>query len=98
MRVYDLTDVLRSKNPDARQFPCHSFRAMSHIDLSFATSITLPLISTATILPCGISDHAPLLLEIDRLRSHGPPLWCLNSHWLEDQTIYNAYAWVMKEF
>lgn len=80
VQVYDLTDVWRWKHPGVRQFTCHSdsFCMMSLIDLAFATSFNLPLISNTTTPSCGKSDHASLTLEIDIPQF--PPLWRVNLH------------------
>lgn len=41
--------------------------------------------------------HPSLLLDIDILPFHGPPLWCLNLYWLEGQTVQGTCTREMTE-
>lgn len=89
MNVYSLTDVCMWRHPESCQFSYHSDSSciMSSINLAFATHQTHPYITTSSFLPKGISDHAPLLLELQPLPSSNPILWQLNSQWLGDQVV-----------
>lgn len=65
-QVHGLTEIWRWKHPDECQFSCHSdsFHTMSRIDLAFGTRDTLLVVSSITYLPRGVSDHAPLAVDL----------------------------------
>lgn len=66
--TFGLTDVWRWKNPLLRSFTCQSasYKAMSRIDLVFATNTILAMVQEISHLPRGISDHSPRLAPAER--------------------------------
>lgn len=89
MLVYNFTKLWCWKHPDERQFSCNSdfFHTMSRIDMAFAPADTLPIVSAVSYLPRGVSDHAPLSVDLAILPGSGPTIWRLNSYWLEDKVV-----------
>lgn len=64
--TFGLMDVWRWNNPLLRSFTCQSasYRAMSRINLVFATANVLNMVQEISHLPRGISDHSPLFLRL----------------------------------
>lgn len=63
--LYGLHDTWRWKYPHSRQFTCHSATAtLSRIDLIYVSNSLLPIVVAVSLLPRGISDHAPVLLDL----------------------------------
>ena len=60
---------------------------MSRLDMVFALVETLPVVSAVSYLPRGVSDHAPLSVDLLLLPGPGPAIWRLNSYWLEDEVV-----------
>lgn len=89
----NLTDVWRWRNPSRRAYTCHSAspKTLSSIDLAYAGESVLPRVRDITILPRGISDHAPLALKLCVSYSPGENLWRLSRFWLDDSRISEPY-------
>lgn len=64
--TYALTDVWRHMHPTLREYTCHSstHKTPSRIDLVYAFNFALQFVRDLTVLPRGISDHAPLCLSL----------------------------------
>lgn len=62
---YEVTDLWRWNNPE-EVFSCYSdlYRTVSCIDLAFATAYLLHRVTNVDFFPRGISDHAPLRVEL----------------------------------
>lgn len=59
--TFALPDVWRHMYPNLREFTFHSttYKTLSKIDLVFASNAALPYVRGISVLPRGISDHAP---------------------------------------
>lgn len=58
--------------------PYRSYLSEQPVDISH---------SSVSILPCGISDHAPVLLKLELGPDSGPSLWWLSCFWISDEHV-----------
>lgn len=99
-RLFGLEDVWRWKHPSDRMFTCHSLsqNMLSRIDLLYASVNMLPKIKEIEILPCGISDHSPLLCSIQATTPQSDRLWRLSRYCIANPTLEIEMAKNIKEF
>lgn len=81
VQIGGLTEIWLWKHPNVCQYSYHSnsFHTMSRIVMAF--------VSKVSYLPRGVSDHAPLSVDLLLLLGLGPAVWRLNSQWLEDDVV-----------
>lgn len=98
--TYGLCDIWRWKFPQAREYTCHSasYKTFSRIDLIYAGGPVLPKVREVRILPRGISDHAPLLLELDLSVVLSDKLWRLSRYWVSDGEVEPKYREDLKSY
>lgn len=98
--TFDLTDVWRWKNPLLRSYTCQSasYRAMSRIDLIFATRALLTKVQEISHLPRGISDHSPILLKLNVGPAPADCLWRLSRYWVSDDRIAPGAELAVREY
>lgn len=82
-QVYCLTVDQRSGSGSIRMYVNIHLHTISRIDMAFTTDDTLPIVSTVSYLPRGVSDHAPF--SVDLLPNSSPGL---NPQWLEDEVAH----------
>ncbi|XP_041430893.1 uncharacterized protein LOC108700058 isoform X3 [Xenopus laevis] len=100
VQAMNLTDVWRWKNPDKREYSCFSatYNTLSRIDLALATADLLPLVATVEYLPRAISDHSPLLVQLNFTPGPGERLWRLSPLWLSQPTVAKANEVAITEY
>ena len=90
MSQHKYSDPWRINNPLTREYSffSHVHHTFSRIDYFFVDGSLLPKVTNTKYLPIVISDHAPLLLDIN-LNSHhaNRPPWRLNSLLLSDPSF-----------
>lgn len=98
--TYGLFDLWRWKFPQAREYTCHSssHRTFSRIDLVYAGGPVLPKVRDVRILPRGVSDHAPLLLELDLSLDPSDKIWRLSRYWVSDMEVEPRYREEMDSY
>lgn len=60
---------------------------MSRIDLIYVSGPVLANVQEVSILPRGISDHAPLLMHLNVMPAPTDCLWHLSHFWVLDDCI-----------
>lgn len=98
--TYGMFDLWRWKHPRERAYTCHSVshRTFSRIDLIYAGGSVLPGVRDIAILPRGISDHAPLLLDLDVSTVPSDKLWRLSRYWISDVDVEPKYRQEMETY
>lgn len=87
--AYSFTDVWRWKYSSTREYTCHSatHKSFSHNDLEYVRGPLLPKIQQVTIIPRGISDHAPVLLQMSLSGSPWDKLCRLSRLWISNSEV-----------
>lgn len=87
--MFNFTDVWRWRHPTLRAFTCHSasYKTFSRIDLVYSGGPVLSRVKDVTILPRGVSDHAPVSLTLEMSCAPSEGLWRLSRFWLSDSRI-----------
>lgn len=99
--LYSLKDVCWWRYPADRAYTCHStsYRTMSRIDLIYVSGGGLLLwVCEVTILPRGISDHAPVLCCLQTRTPPSERLWQLSRYWISDDMIEIEISKCISEF
>lgn len=88
------------KNPDTRVYSCHSatFNTLSRINLCFVSRDLLPRIIEAQYLPRAVSDHSPLMINIDMERPRGYTMWRLSPLWLKEECFERSTQTSIQNF
>lgn len=91
--TYGLVDIWHWKNPKSRGYTCHSatYKTFSCIDLAYVGGPHLARVRNGKILPQGISDHAPPLVQISLSQDAGEKLWRHPRFWIVDSEVDNAF-------
>lgn len=97
---YGPTDVWRWRNLQTRTFTCHSATHTSFlsINLAYVVAPVLPRVWDITILPRGISDHAPLLLSLELATAPSDRLWRLFRFWVSDTEVESQIHDTLRQF
>lgn len=84
-----LTDVWRRKHPCTRGYTCNStmYLVMSNIDPIYVSGPVLSRVREVTVLPRGISDHAPILLQVQTTANPANSLWRHSRYWVTDERV-----------
>lgn len=87
--TFALTDIWRHIYPQSKVFTCHSatHKTLSRIDLAYASGPALQFVQDLSVLPRGISDHAPLCLTLALTVPPGTRLWRLSRFWANDERL-----------
>lgn len=85
--TYALTVVWRHMHLNSREFTCHlaTYKTLSRIDLVFASRTALKYVQGVSVLPRGISDHAPLCLSLALTIPPESRLWRRSRFWANDE-------------
>lgn len=91
--TYGFYDIWRWKYPQTKAYTCHSasHKTFSRIDLVYAGRPVLSKVRDVTILPRGISDHAPILLDLNVSTAQTDKLWRLSRYWVSDIEVEPKY-------
>lgn len=101
MRQNSLVDPWRSRNLSIKKFSFFSrvHQSYSRIDYFFIDSALNPCVVSSDYLGIVISDHAPLLLDIQlSTYKRRPPLWRFNSLLLSDKEFCDFISNSIDEF
>lgn len=100
VETYRLTVLWRWRHPLNASFTCRSatYRTLLHIDLMCTGGSFLPRVQQISILPRGISDHAPLLLQLSLEGSPLDKLWRLSRFWISDPRVDSGFHQQMNTY
>ncbi|XDV21516.1 hypothetical protein PO909_026607 [Leuciscus waleckii] len=101
MKQNGLIDPLRSRNPSIKNvsFFSHVHHSYSRIDYFFIDSTLNSCVNSSDYLGIVISDHSPLLLDIQlSTYKRSPPLWSFNSLLLADKEFCKLISNSIDEF
>lgn len=73
-------------------------KSFSRIDLAYMTAPVLPRVRDITILPRGISDHAPLLLSLELATETSDRLWRLSRFWVTEREVEPQFHDTLRQF
>ena len=82
-----LCDVWRERNPDKREFSCHSatHKTYSRLDFFLVSRDSLSYVKRRYYNSIVISDHATVSIEYCTSKEfRGPPRWRFDTKWLQD--------------
>lgn len=84
--MFGLHDVWRWKYPQGKQFTCHSAThvTLSRIDLIYVSDPLLARVRAVTHLSRGISDYAPVLLD---LSTDSAAQMGLSRYWITNEKL-----------
>lgn len=95
-----LIDVWREINPSKREYThySHPHNAYSRLDYIFMFKNDFALVESCEIGPCTISDHNPVIVEINLTNKKRSTLWRLNNNILNYPNIKEQLMDAIKEF
>merc|ERR1711895_250856 len=94
-------DVWRSRHPATKQFSFYSsvHRTSSRIDYFFVDRLLLPSVKLCEYSSTVISDHAPLILDMELLpRSESHQAWSFNTRLLASEAFCTFMAEKIEQF
>ena len=85
----NMIDIWRLRNPETRRFTWAKTKpkfSWSRIDYFIISANTVNIVTDSDILPCVLSDHSAIKLEIESCSNkRGPGSWKLNDKFLENE-------------
>lgn len=90
----NLFDAWRSRHPDVRDYTFFSasHKTFSRIDHIFLSHCLNTAVDSCSILPMTISDHNPVVMEIDvGLKIRKSPRWRLNTTLLQNESFLTEF-------
>ena len=100
MSTHGFRDVWHFHHPDNSEYSCYSetHKTLSRIDTILTEGEGMDLVRAVSYLPRALSDHSPMLLELNLGPKPGIRHWRMEASWLKEDYVQIKCAEGVKHF